>query len=300
LSAAQREALDAISKCGSQLLDLINDVLDLSKIEAGRIDIDESQTDLAQLITDLGYVIADAADRKGLRLAMSIGADVPPSVVLDGRHLRQVLLNLLGNAIKFTPAGDVALVISLVDEGRLGFEVTDTGIGIEPEALSKIFSAFAQTKTGAAAGGTGLGLAICDHLISKMGGELKVQSVLGEGSRFWFTLPLVHGRQATRSGHGRVETPALPPLDARLAPGEAVTALVADDSTANRRILASLLESAGVRVITAAGGIEAIELTRTHRPAVVFMDLKMTTSTDWRRPVVSHEIQPPQAFPSSR
>jgi PAS domain S-box-containing protein len=275
LSAAQREALDAISKCGSQLLDLINDVLDLSKIEAGRIDIEETQTDLTQLITDLGYVIADAADRKGLRLTMSIGADVPPSVVLDGRHLRQVLLNLLGNAIKFTSAGDVALVISLVDEKRLGFEVTDTGIGIEPEALSKIFAAFAQTRTGAAAGGTGLGLAICDHLISKMGGELKVQSVLGEGSRFWFTLPLVQGRHATRSGHERLKTPALPPLDARLAPGEAVTALVVDDSTANRRILASLLESAGVRVITAAGGIEAIELTRAHRPAVVFMDLKM-------------------------
>jgi PAS domain S-box-containing protein len=275
LNATQREALDAISKCGSQLLDLINDVLDLSKIEAGRIDIEETQTDLTQLIIDLGYVIADAADRKGLRLSMSIGPDVPPSVVLDGRHLRQVLLNLLGNAIKFTSAGDVALVITRADERRLGFDVTDTGVGIEPEALSKIFAAFAQTRTGAAAGGTGLGLAICDHLIARMGGELKVQSVLGEGSRFWFTLPLVQGRQATRSGHKDLEAPELPPLDARLAPGEAVTALVVDDSTANRRILASLLESAGVRVISAAGGIEAIELTQAHRPAVVFMDLKM-------------------------
>ena len=107
LNAAQHEALEAISKCGSQLLDLINDVLDLSKIEAGRLDIEEGPTDLTKLITDLKCVVAEAANRKGLRLTMSIGSNVPRLVVLDGRHLRQVLLNLLGNAIKFTEAGEV-------------------------------------------------------------------------------------------------------------------------------------------------------------------------------------------------
>ncbi|HVH29684.1 MAG TPA: PAS domain S-box protein [Vicinamibacterales bacterium] len=273
LNATQRDALEAIAKCGSQLLDLINDVLDLSKIEAGRLDIEEAPTDLTRLITDLTYVVAEAADRKGLQLTMSIDADVPRSVVLDGRHLRQVLLNLLGNAIKFTTTGDVRLAIGRADE-RLTFSVSDTGPGIEPEALTEIFAAFAQTKTGAAAGGTGLGLTICDHLITKMGGDLKVDSVLGEGSRFWFTLPLVQGRQAARSTRQDAET-AVPPLDARLAPGQALTAMVVDDSTANRHILASLLESAGVAVITAAGGLEAIELARAHRPQVVFMDLKM-------------------------
>ena len=189
LNAAQQETLEAISKCGSQLLDLINDVLDLSKIEAGRLDIEEAPTDLTKLITDLKYVVAEAANRKGLRLTMSIGSTVPRSVVLDGRHLRQVLLNLLGNAIKFTEAGEVQLAISRADEGCLGFEVRDTGVGIEPEALTEIFAAFAQTKTGAAAGGTGLGLAICNHLVTKMGGELKVESVIGAGSRFCFTPP---------------------------------------------------------------------------------------------------------------
>jgi PAS domain S-box-containing protein len=275
LNAVQHEALEAISKCGSQLLELINDVLDLSKIEAGRLDIEEAPTDLTKLITDLTYVVAESANRKRLRLTMSRGPNVPRSVMLDGRHLRQVLLNLLGNAIKFTEAGEVQLVISLSKEGRLSFEVSDTGVGVEPEALTEIFGAFAQTKTGAAHGGTGLGLTICSHLVTKMGGDLKVESVVGGGSRFWFTLPLVRGRQAARAADEEPGT-AVPSLYARLAPGSRLTAMVVDDSTANRRILASLLESAGVQVITAAGGLEAIELARAHRPQVVFMDLKMS------------------------
>jgi PAS domain S-box-containing protein len=274
MNAGQRDALEAISRCGSQLLDLINDVLDLSKIEAGRLDIEEGLTDLEELVTDLNYVVGEAANRKGLKLTMSVGPDVPHLVVLDGRHLRQVLLNLLGNAIKFTESGNVQLLITVADE-RLAFEVTDTGVGIEPEALTEIFAAFAQTKTGAAAGGTGLGLAISNYLVTKMKGHLKVESAIGKGSRFWFTLPLVRGAPTMRSGASSIGA-ALPALDARLAPGLQLTALVVDDSTANRRILASLLESAGIDVITAAGGLEAIELARAHRPAVVFMDLKMS------------------------
>jgi PAS domain S-box-containing protein len=273
LNPVQREALDAIARCGSQLLELINDVLDLSKIEAGRLDIDESPTDLARLVTDLRYVVADAARQKGLALSMTIAPDVPPRVLLDGRHLRQALLNLLGNAIKFTPTGDVRLLISSTSDGRLWFEVVDTGIGIEPEHVGEIFDAFAQTKAGAAAGGTGLGLAISNHLIRTMGGRLQVASVPRQGSRFFFALPLVPVAEA--ADEERRGSTGGPPLDARLAPGQELTALVVDDSTPNRRILASLLESAGVGVITAAGGHEAIELARTHRPDVIFMDLKM-------------------------
>ena len=272
LASAQRDALDAIARCGSQLLDLINDVLDLSKIEAGRLDIEESATDLVKLVTDVQYVVAESAGRKGLRLTISIEDDVPPRVIIDGRHLRQVLLNLLGNAIKFTAAGDVGLTVVRDGLDRLSFTVADTGIGIEPESMTEIFAAFAQTRAGAAAGGTGLGLAICNRLVTKMGGELRVESTLGAGSRFSFTLPLVQDGDAPAAGADRE---AVPPLDARLAPGEALSALVVDDSPANRHILASLLESAGVRVFTAAGGFEAIESARAHRPDVVFMDLKM-------------------------
>ncbi len=274
LNATQREALEAIAKCGSQLLDLINDVLDLSKIEAGRLDIEEVPTDLTRLVIDLKFVVAEAAERKGLELTTFVDPEIPRAVVLDGRRLRQVLLNLLGNAIKFTDAGNVRLAITRAD-GTLRFEVTDTGPGIESEALSDIFAAFAQTKTGAAAGGTGLGLAICDRLITRMGGVLNVESALGQGSCFWFELPLVQGRQAARAEPEDLES-TLPSFDARLAPGQELTAMVVDDTTANRHIVASLLESAGVRVITAANGLEAIERAHAHRPHIIFMDLKMS------------------------
>jgi PAS domain S-box-containing protein len=273
INPSQREALDAIAKCGTHLLDLINDVLELSKIEAGRIDIDASATDLVQLTVDLKYVVAEAARRKGLTLTMAIASDVPRRVLLDGRHLRQVLLNLLGNAIKFTAVGQVHLGIARIGQDRLSYEVSDTGPGIAPGELSAIFDAFTQTAVGATAGGTGLGLTISQHLVRTMGSELKVTSVVGEGSRFHFVLPLV---AADESAMARGVEMAEPPLDARLAPGIELTALVVDDSTVNRRILASLLESAGVHVTTAAGGLEAIELARTHRPDVIFMDLKMS------------------------
>ncbi len=273
LTTTQREALEAIGKCGSQLLDLINDVLDLSKIEAGRFDIEESSTDLVKLTNDLRSVVGEAVARKGLLLTTAISEDVPRSVVLDGLRMRQVLLNLVGNAIKFTEDGGVRLAITVVDE-RLLFEVVDTGPGIEPEAITEIFAAFAQTKSGAAAGGTGLGLAICDRLITMMGGELKVDSELGAGSRFWFALPLVEGRAPTRQEVDELDSD-LPSFNARLAPGQTIVAMVVDDNLANRHIMSSLLESAGVRVVTAAGGRDAIARAQADHPQIIFMDLKM-------------------------
>src|SRR5688572_29297829 len=271
LNPQQRDALEAISKCGAHLLDLINDVLDLSKIEAGRIDIEQTATDLPQLITDLGHVVADSARRKGLALNMSMGTHVPRRVVMDGRHLRQVLLNLLGNAIKFTAKGHVSLDIANTGNG-LTFAVADTGPGIDPEELSEIFEAFTQTKSGAAAGGTGLGLTISRHLLQIMGAELHVDSAVGEGSRFYFTLPLVAATDEAPAGEASGSQPT---LYARLAPGQQLTALVVDDSTVSRRILASLLESAGLQVITATGGLEGVALAREHHPVVIFMDVKM-------------------------
>ncbi len=289
LTPSQREALNAIAKSGSHLLDLINDILDLSKIEAGAIDIETSGTDLAQLVVDLKYIVGEVARRKGLLLTTAIAADVPRRVLMDGRHVRQVLLNLLGNAIKFTEAGEVRLIIERAGDQRLSFAVIDTGIGIEPASLSTIFDAFTQTESGAKAGGTGLGLAISQRLVKHMGDELRVESEVGHGSRFSFTLPLVvaeaHVGRNFSSANGTPVSSANSsandftddelPYDARLAPGQELTALVVDDSTVNRRILAALLESAGVTVITAAGGNEAVQLARDNRPHVVFMDLKM-------------------------
>ena len=274
LTASQREALDAISACGAHLLDLINDVLDLSKIEAGRMDVEVTPCDLRQVAIDLRYVIDERAQRKGLRFTTDIASSVGKRVMLDGRHLRQVLLNLLGNAVKFTPHGEVRLEVSRRDNGRLRFDVVDTGIGIEAENLSAVFQAFRQTKSGAELGGTGLGLTISHRLVRAMGGELKVESTPGAGSRFWFELPLIEADEPALVAADVVGESLS--SDARLAPGEHVTVLVADDSSVNRRILAGLLESAGVRVITAAGGVEAVELARAHRPDLVLMDLRMT------------------------
>jgi PAS domain S-box-containing protein len=274
----QRDALDAISACGAHLLDLINDVLDLSKIEAGRMDIEATPCDLRQVAVDLRYVIEERAQRKGLQFTTDIDPRIHARVVLDGRHVRQVLLNLLGNAVKFTPQGQVTLKIATAGKPgaeRLRFDVIDTGIGIEAENLSAVFQAFRQTRSGAELGGTGLGLTISHRLVRSMGGELKVESTPGRGSRFHFELPLVEAEEAAAPAAPDADAGMLA-SDARLAPGEHLTALVADDSSVNRRILASLLESAGVRVITAAGGVEAVELARTHRPDVVLMDLRMS------------------------
>ena len=198
LSPVHREALDAISHSGSHLLALINDILDLSKIEAGALDVDPTPTDLGQLGVDLRYVLGEAARRKGLTLTMRIAADVPCRVMIDGRHVRQVLLNLLGNAIKFTAQGEIRLDVGRLDGDRLLFAVTDPGIGIEPEALGKIFEAFTQTEAGASAGGTGLGLAISDQLIRRMGGDLRVESTLGPRQ------PVLLRAEAATGGRRRV------------------------------------------------------------------------------------------------
>jgi len=276
LSGDQRESLDAIANCGAHLLDLINDVLDLSKIEAGRFELESRPTDLRQLTVDLRHVIAEPARRKGLRFSIELDPDVPSHVVIDGRHLRQVLLNLLGNAVKFTNHGEVLLILGRAEDERLYCEVRDTGMGIEEGSLKEIFQAFRQTRAGSSAGGTGLGLTISQRLVASMGGELSVRSRVGLGSSFYFTLPLVVAEGSVEPGPSDAEkTEEQAFADARLAPDEFLTALVADDSSVNRRILASLLESAGVRVITASGGVEAVAFSVEHKPDIVLMDLRM-------------------------
>jgi PAS domain S-box-containing protein len=272
LVPTQREAIDAISVCGAHLLDLINDVLDLSRIEAGRVDYEPESTDLRQLAVDLEQMLANPVRSKGLHLSTRIAADVPANVIVDRRHLRQVLFNLLGNAVKFTTSGDVTLTVEPVAAGQLEFAVTDTGPGIAQEDFGQIFEAFGQTRAGMAAGGTGLGLTISARLVRVMGGALGVASEVGRGSRFAFSLPLTPAEKTSDRADGEL---AELPADARLAPGVHASALVADDNPMNRRVLTRLLESAGFRVWSASGGHEAVEMTIRHRPDVVLMDRRM-------------------------
>jgi CheY-like chemotaxis protein len=200
-----------------------------------------------------------------------VAAGVPEHVLVDGRHLRQVLFNLMGNAVKFTPAGEVRLTVDTEGRDGLRFAVADTGMGIEPESLGRIFDAFGQTSAGAAAGGTGLGLTISRRLVRSMGGDLTVESTPGVGSTFSFTIQAAPVARWSAASSGDL----VPGIDARLPAGDHITALVADDNTVNRRVLASLLASAGIRVITASGGRDAVDLAVRVRPDVVLMDWRM-------------------------
>jgi signal transduction histidine kinase/DNA-binding NarL/FixJ family response regulator len=273
LAPDQREALQAIATCGAHLLDLINDVLDLARIEAGRVDHERCATDVRRLAVDLEQILGNQARTKGLRMVAAIAPETPSRVLVDGRHLRQVLFNLLGNAVKFTDAGEVRLTVGPDGADRLRFAVSDTGMGIEEENLDRIFEAFRQTTAGAAAGGTGLGLTISRRLVRTMGGELQVASVQGHGSVFSFSIPAEAVRDAAHEAlDGEGSTPG---IDARLPAGVTLTALVADDNTVNRRVLASLLESAGIRVLAASGGREAVQMAMQVRPDVVLVDRRM-------------------------
>jgi PAS domain S-box-containing protein len=280
LAPAQREALAAIATCGAHLLDLINDVLDLSRIEARRVDHDPAPTDLRGMAADLEQMFANQLAKKQIRFALHVDESLPAYVIVDGRHLRQVLFNLLGNAVKFTASGEIGLRIGTDASAgparaepraqALTFAVTDTGPGIAAADLERIFEAFGQTDAGRAAGGTGLGLTISARLVRAMDGELRVDSAPGRGSRFYFSLPLAPAGEAPSSAVDDGLS-----IDARLAPGVTLTALVADDNVINRRVLASILESAGARVITAAGGLEAVEIATRLRPDVVLIDRRM-------------------------
>ena len=196
LDPKQRKFLDTIERSAKTLLQIINDILDLSKIEAGKMDLDHAPFDLRELCEDALELLAHRAQEKGLEICAQVAAETPRRVVGDANRLRQVLINLLGNAIKFTDRGEVVLRVQ-EDEGgapagRLLFEVQDTGIGLDAAAQERIFEAFAQEANHALArsAGTGLGLAISRQLVRLMGGRIGVTSAPGEGSRFWFTARL--------------------------------------------------------------------------------------------------------------
>ncbi|MDO8963818.1 MAG: response regulator [Coriobacteriia bacterium] len=255
---------------GESLLTLINDVLDLSKIEAGRFELDVREFDVEKLVEDTAEVLAVRARDKGIELLASVGTDVPSHVVGDPDRLRQVIVNLVGNAVKFTEAGHVLIGVTTADGStpeapRLRFSVTDTGIGIPAEKLMTVFSAFTQadSSTTRKYGGTGLGLTISRHLANLMGGDISVTSTVGRGSTF--SLEATFG-----PAEGVVDSDALSGLSG-------IRALVVDDTEANRIIERQYLECAGATVDEAVGGTEALEMFRDLRRAydIVLLDLRM-------------------------
>jgi PAS domain S-box-containing protein len=276
LVGRQREAVETILQSGSHLLELINDTLDLSRIEAGRIELESGATDLEQLVSDLRRIVAMPARKKDIGLEFHVDPALPRWVVLDGRYLRQVLMNLLSNAVKFTSQGSIRALIQRHGD-RIRFEIVDTGIGIPAGEQEAIFEAFTQAPGGAAAGGTGLGLTISRRIVREMGGELAVASAPDRGSRFWFDLDLVAVDEDELPGlleAGRARTDAADD-SVMLEPGQEIRALVVDDHSVNRRTMTGMLESLGVRTICASSGAEGIEMARKHRPDIVLMDLRM-------------------------
>lgn len=243
LEGPQRRAACTIQDSGEHLLALIGDILDHSKIEAGKLELQSASFDLRETIRIVVEMVRGRAEEKGLHFAWRVDSDVPARVVGDQKHLRQILINLLGNAVKFTSRGEVAFLVGVAaresGDVRLRFEVRDTGAGIAEDEQHLVFQAFEQVGDSAAnAGGTGLGLSISQQLVERMGGRIELASRLGEGSRFWFELSLPLGENCLpESVAGAEETaPALPsPL--KVPPREVLRPLLAPARAGNMRAI---------------------------------------------------------------
>ena len=270
--SAYKEALATIGGSGRHLLALINDLLDLSRIRSGHLELNLAPNQLPALLEEIAAMVRVEAQKKGLEFVLRSPADLPALVKTDAKRLRQILLNLLGNAIKFTDAGSVVLEVHAVQLGdgrvELRMEVEDTGIGIAAQDRDRIFAPFEQSGEGQRReSGVGLGLAISQELAHLMGGRIEVDSRPGRGSRFRFTVALEVVREP------QMRAPAHRPVLGYQGPRRCI--LVADDQEENRRLLRQMLAPYGFDVIAAGDGHEALAMARERRPDLIVMDLRM-------------------------
>ena len=293
LSPRQHDYASKARTAAQALLAVINDVLDFSKVEAGKMELDPHRFELSDFMRELAVILSANVGAKDIEVLFRLDPRLPAALVGDTTRLRQVLLNLAGNALKFTEQGEVVLALSLLDEAggqaRIRFEVRDTGIGIAPDKLEHIFTGFSQAEqtTSRRYGGTGLGLAISRRLVALMGGELQVDSRVGEGSRFHFELTLP-------------EAPAEPHDVVPLRPGLKV--LIVDDNPMAREVLQGIGESLGWDCDLASGGEQALALVHLAaergdpRYELILMDWRMPGLDGWetsRRIRDSHESDAP-------
>ena len=276
LTGAHREHLSIVHRSGEHLLTLINDILDMSKIEAGRMQLETEDFELGTMLDDIEAMFRLRTESKRLQFVFERVGEPPRFVHADEKKLRQVLVNLIGNAIKFTNEGGVSVRIASRphENGQviLRFEVEDSGPGMAQEELQVLFTPFSQTRTGIQSkGGTGLGLAISQEFVHLMEGEIGVKSEVGRGSCFFFEVPIAVAESAALgyeiSPHGRV---------AGLEPGQApARILVVEDKEENRTLLTTILQRAGFEVREAVDGAEGVEAWKAWRPHLIWMDVRM-------------------------
>ncbi len=275
LDEQQLDYVRTIHSSGEALLAIINDILDFSKVEAGRLQLESTAFALPPVAREVQQLLFGQAQAKGLELSVAVDESVPAGILGDPGRLRQVLLNLAGNAIKFTQQGGVTIAMSATPLGdgraRLRVEVRDTGIGISREALAKLFQPFSQADASMTRrfGGTGLGLAICKRLVELMGGDIGAESAPHAGSTFWFTLPVQQADVHTAPSEVDTATPAEPSLR------KGVRVLLAEDNMVNQKVAVRMLERFGCRVDVAGNGIEAVEMHARFGYDVIFMDWQM-------------------------
>jgi PAS domain S-box-containing protein len=290
LDATQRDYAQTVRTSGEALLAILNDILDFSKVEAGKLEIENIEFNLRTLVDDVVDLLAGPAQTKGLELAAVIEGSVPAVLSGDPGRVRQVLINLVGNAIKFTRTGEIVVRIAETEvvgtDAFVRFEVSDTGDGIEADKLAQIFQPFVQadTSTSRKYGGTGLGLAISGHLIELMGGDCGVTSRPGAGSDFWFTIPVqTDGEQMSDdpvSPNADIVDVSAPIVDDRSVsrsakPGPSGLILLAEDNPVNQRVAAAMLEHLGFRVDVVADGAEAVKAATLTSFRAILMDCQM-------------------------
>ena len=286
LTSEQREYLDMARLSAHSLLELLNDILDFSKIEAGRLDLSPIEFSLRQCTNDTGKMVRLAIEKRGIAFRIRIDDAIPDRLVGDPNRLRQVLMNLLGNAIKFTAEGEIELAVTMAAAGpqdlTLEFSVRDTGIGIPADKQQIIFEAFRQAdgSTTRKYGGTGLGLAICSRLVEMMDGRIWVESAPGEGSTFRFTARFALASAATESNIQPTDVLSLQNMLVAVGaephqPKRELSVLLAEDNVVNQRLVKRLLEKRGHVVEVASTGRQALELAERGCFDVILMDLQM-------------------------
>ncbi len=267
LNEEQRKYVRMFQRAGDNLLNVINDILDFSKVEAGQIELENIEFDLAEALEEAIEIAAVRARAKGLEVGSRIHPDVPTNLIGDPGRLRQILLNLLGNATKFTEHGELSVLVENQEDGTLHFAVSDTGIGIPADRLSTIFDSFSQAdaSTTRKYGGTGLGLAISKRFVELMGGRIWAESTPGSGTTMHFTARFLVGQ-----GKSKLVLEAAVPLNAR-----ALRILLADDSEENRFLIRGYLKDSGSIIDEVENGAQAVEQFKQRSYDVVLMDAEM-------------------------